>query len=127
VERRKEEFCVFKHEGASLLRVFVKRDGASGGGDGGGDGGGGGDGDGGNDRQQLKGGESESRTSSTRQPHASSPPGPSPSGPGPADTYTWDSWQAGETRGPRDRLLERACSLRGIDESRVRGIARRRY
>lgn len=64
--------------------MFVKRDGAGGGGanrgggggDGGDGGGGGGDGDGsqGNDRKQLKGGESESRTSSTRQPHASSPP-----------------------------------------------------
>jgi len=57
--------------------VFVKRDGAGGGGanrGGGGGDGGGGDGSQGNDRKQLKGGESESRTSSTRQPHASSPP-----------------------------------------------------
>ncbi|XP_011060728.1 PREDICTED: protein no-on-transient A-like [Acromyrmex echinatior] len=69
------------HERASP-RVFVKRDDAGGGGanrggsggDGGGGGGGGGDGSQGNDRKQLKGGESESRTSSTRQPHASSPP-----------------------------------------------------
>lgn len=57
--------------------MFVKRDDAGGGGanrGGGGGDGGGGDGSQGNDRKQLKGGESESRTSSTRQPHASSPP-----------------------------------------------------
>lgn len=84
--RQNESFASFKHEGASP-RVFVKRDGASGGG--GGANRGGIDGDGGtlvvlvataasqgNDRKQLKGGESKSRTSSTRQPHASSPPGP---------------------------------------------------
>lgn len=57
--------------------------------------GGGGDGSQGNDRKQLKGGESESRTSSTRQPHASRPPG-ALSRPGPTDT--WDSWQAGDKR-----------------------------
>lgn len=59
--------------------------------------GGGGDGSQGNDRKQLKGGESESRTSSTRQPHASRPPG-ALSRPGPTDMYTWDSWQAGDKR-----------------------------
>lgn len=55
------------------------------GGDGGGGGGGGGDGSQGNDRKQLKGGESESRTSSTRQPHASSLPGPPLLRPGPTE------------------------------------------
>jgi len=41
----------------------------------------------------------------------------------PRNTYTWDSWQAGDRR-PRDRLLERVSSLRGIDESSVGGDAR---
>ncbi|XP_012539412.1 POU domain, class 4, transcription factor 1-like [Monomorium pharaonis] len=101
--------CPAAHEGASP-RVFVKRDGAGGGGANrdGGDGGGGGGGDGGggdgsqgNDRKQLKGGESESRTSSTRQPHASSPPrASSPSSWAQGNTYTWDSWQAGDRRAP---------------------------
>jgi len=102
--------------------VFVKRDGAGGGGanrGGGGDDGGGGDGSQGNDRKQLKGGESESRTSSTRQPHASSPP-LLRSGP----TYTWDSWQAGDRRAPGSstRTSLFSSANRGIECRRRRAI-----
>ena len=106
--------------------MFVKRDDAGGGGanrGGGGGDGGGGDGSQGNDRKQLKGGESESRTSSTRQPHASSPPLLRPE---PTKHVHLGQLASGRqaSRRPRDRLLERVSSLRGIDESSVGGDAR---
>lgn len=81
--------------------MFVKRDGAGGGGaNRGGGGDGGGDGSQGNDRKQLKGGESESRTSSTRQPHASSPPGPPHLRPGPTEHVHLGQLASGRQEGP---------------------------